>query len=110
MFDKTSLFADFAAGPEQELVETNWGRLYVRAMTAGEKDRWDLRHAEVKGADFRARLVVACAFTEEGQPAFAASDIPALSALPVPALEPVVDTAVRINRMLAADVETLQKN
>ncbi len=110
MFDKSACFAAFSAGPEYEEVPTPWGVLRVRAMTAGEKDRWDVHHVETKGRDFRARLVVACACDGDGRPAFSESDIPALSGLPVGALEPVVDAAIRINRMRGEDVEALRKN
>lgn len=93
-----------------EEVETPAGVARVYALTAGEKDAFDVAHARAEGKDFRARLVVATVRDQEGHPAFTAADIPAISAAPFTLVEPLVKAAVRVNRMSDDEAEALRKN
>jgi hypothetical protein len=86
------------------------GTAYVRALTAGERDRFEVEHTKSADKDFRARLAAATLCDQEGGLLFAPSDIPRLSALPASVLEPIVQAAVKVNRLGAADIEDLRKN
>ena len=86
------------------------GSAYVRTMTAGERDRFEAEHLKDPSRDFRARVAVATLCDEEGRLLFAAADVPALSAIPYAALDPVVEVAMRLSRIGAADVKALEGN
>lgn len=86
------------------------GFVFVRAMTAGDRDRFEAEHASSKQRDFRARLVVASVCDETASLVFGPADVAALSALPASSLEPIVRAAVRINALSDDDVRDLEKN
>lgn len=102
----------FAArpAPAVERVETAAGTAIVHAMTAAEKDRFDREHVKARGQRFRARLIVATARDEKGEPLFGREDMEALDGLPVAYLEPLVEAAIRVNRMSDAEQAELEKN
>lgn len=91
-----------------EPVETPLGPTFVRSITAGEKDELEQEHA--KDGKLRCRLVVLCCCSEDGRPEFTAQDLPALDALPLSAVEPIVEAAIRLNRMSPRDAEDARKN
>jgi hypothetical protein len=103
-------FLAVSAEPAYEEVTTPSGAVRVYAMTLGEKDVFDIAHARAEGKDFRARLIVATVRDEAGNPVFRAHDIPAITRYPLPAVEPLVNAAVRVNRMSDDVAETLAKN
>jgi hypothetical protein len=78
MTTRESFLQAYAIPPQVEPV----GDAFVRAMTAGEKDRFDLAHTKAEGRDFRARLLAASVCDESGSLLFTEKDIPALSGLP----------------------------
>lgn len=96
--------------PVFEPVQTAAGLVHVHVLTAGEKDALDFAAAKTPGVDFRARLVVAACRLPDGALAFGPADVPALSSMPYPLLEPVVEAAIRINKMTDRDAEDLRKN
>lgn len=75
------------------------GEVFVRVMTAAEKDRFEADHLARKDklADFRARLVVAVACDADGLPLFTPADVPALGELSSLAIEPVVRKGLAMN-------------
>jgi hypothetical protein len=85
------------------------GSCFVRAMSAGERDEFEVAHARGKNRDFRARLVACSVCDEGGDLVFEPADIPALSALPAATLQPLVTAAVEINRLTEADVQDLEE-
>ncbi len=93
-----------------EEVETPAGTAYVRAMTAGERDRFDLAHAADPGLDFRARMLVHTVCDEKGNLLFRKDDIPQLTALPAHLVDPLLEAAIRVNQMSSEDLEALRKN
>ena len=95
-------------GRRIEPVETPAGPTFVRTITAGEKDEFD-REAR-KDGKFRCRLVLLCCCDQDGRPEFTNHDLPVLDALPLATVEPIVEAAIRVNRMAEADAETLRKN
>jgi hypothetical protein len=97
-------------GLDYEEVELSAGKVRVCALRAGEKDAFDIAHAKAKGNHFRARLIVATCRDESGAPVFDESDLPRLSAAPLLLVEPLVEAAIRVNRMSDKDAEALEKN
>jgi len=84
------------------------GSCFVRAMSAGERDEFEVAHSKGKHRDFRARLVAMTVCDEDGNLAFSPADIPALSALPAATLQPLVVAAVEVNRLTEEDVADLE--
>jgi hypothetical protein len=84
------------------------GSCFVRAMSAGERDEFEVAHSKGKSRDFRARLVACTVCDENGDLVFQPADIPALSALPASTLQPLVAMAVEVNRLSEADVADLE--
>ena len=85
------------------------GSCFVRAMSAGERDEFEVAHTKGKSRDFRARLVACTVCDEAGELVFSPADIPALSALPAATLQPIVTAAVEVNRLSEADVKDLEE-
>ena len=86
------------------------GPIYVKEMTAGERDAFEVAHAKSGEKDFRARLAAATICDEDGRLLFGPGDIAALSAIPASVLEPIVQMAVAINRLSKETIEDLEKN
>ena len=107
---RDQFFAQAESRRTVESVETPAGKVFVHSLTAGEKDRFDIAHAKAKGEHFRARLLVATARDEEGDPVFGEGDVEMLSECPVSLLEPIVEVALRVNRMTDKDAESVEKN
>lgn len=91
-----------------EAVETPAGTTYVRTLMVGEKDRFDVSSA--KDGQFRARLVMACCCDEQGRPVFQDGDVHRLNDMPVHLLEPIVDAAIRLNKIGPQDAEAIRGN
>ena len=84
------------------------GSCFVRAMSAGERDEFEVANTRSKNRDFRARLVTCTVCDENGDLVFTTADIPALSALPATMLQPMIVTATEINRLTESDVADLE--
>ena len=110
-----------APAPGKTLVELPelGGAVYVREMTAGDKDAWEdsllrRRAAEKNSAaalhNFRAELLALLIVGEDDTPLFTRDDIEALARKSAKALEPAFDVALSINGLTEAAVEELAKN
>ena len=100
----------FAASTDRviEPVETPAGKTFVRTLMVGEKDRFDTQAAKSKM--FRAHLVLACCCDEQGRPEFQEPDLYRINDLPMSFIEPIVDAALKLNRIGVEDSETIRKN
>lgn len=85
------------------------GHVWLKPMSAGERDRFEIEHEASKKLNFRARLAAASLSDEDGNLLFGPEDIPALSALPATAFDPILETAVKINGLTKEDIEELEK-
>lgn len=96
-------------GRSIEPVDTPLGRTFVRSLTVGEKDEWDV--ATQGGTRMpRVQLAIACCCAEDGTPEFTEFDVGMLRDLPSHYLEPVIDAAMRVNRFGKQEQEALRKN
>lgn len=86
------------------------GAVYVRTLTARERDAFEIANTKAHARDFRARLVVATACDEAGVDLFRVDDVAAVSNLSCSVLDPIVDAALAINRFTKGDVEAVEKN
>ena len=104
---------------KRELVEIpEWGgSVYVRAMTAFERERFEESLIQGKGKKARMRLVYARARLativcedEDGNPLFGENDIAWLAKKSAKALDRIFDVAGRLSGLNEEDVEDLVKN
>lgn len=94
------------------------GDIFVRNLTAGQRDRYELEcfvdgagmTAALDGIGVRARLAIATVCDEAGDLLFTADDLEALAKKSGAALDRVYEVATRLNRVSDADVEELAKN
>lgn len=103
--------------PIHEVDVPEWGgKVLVRALTAGERDRYETEATleglvgAVSGAGLRARLSVICLCDEDGNRIFDADDAEELAAKNGRALDRVFELAAELSGMGANDVETLAGN
>ena len=114
---KDTILAAEDLGRERVAIKDWGGEVFVRAMTAAERDEWEAGLVAEKGADptarmrnLRARLAVLCVVTEAGERIFADSDADALGKKSAKALDRIFEVASRLNGLTAKDVEHLEKN
>ena len=93
------------------------GHVFVKTLSARVKEEWEQERLRVKGSDtevnlinVRASLAAATMCDAEGQLLFGMEDIVALNEKSVKALDRVFETAVKLNRISAQDVDDLTKN
>jgi hypothetical protein len=91
--------------------------VFVREMTAREKDKWEDALVNRKGkkiqtnlANLRARLVVATACDADGNLIFRPEDVEYLTEKPVKVLERLCAAAQKLNNVSEDDEEELVKN
>ena len=95
-----------------------WGGVvYVRSMTALERDRFEASLIEMRKGkqrlnldNARARLAVMVCVDEDGKPLFQPSDVGWLAAKNAAALDRIFEVASDLSRLSADDVEELTKN
>lgn len=95
-----------------------WGvTVRVRALTSGERDRWEsITYLDKKGGvavpeDIRAKLVsFSCVDPETGERLFTEEDIPALTKKSGVAMNRLWPVASRLSRILSSDLDELVKN
>ena len=101
--------------PIEGVFVPEWGEtVFVRTLTAGERERWE-EEARPDGSarsrhQVRASLVVLAACDEDGRPIFTPADLPALCGKSARAMMRVFDRALKLNDFNAEDVERLEKN
>lgn len=83
------------------------GRVYVRHITAGERDEWESM-GEPGRNEARARAVAFCACDQRGRRLFTAADIPALAGKNADAIDRIFYAAVAANRVSAAELEAAE--
>lgn len=95
---------------EEVAIPEMGGSVFVRTMTAGERDRYELEHFRNKDRDVRARLAAYTVCDADGKLLFTPTDIPALSAGSAAVLSRIFNVAVRLNHLTPDDVAELEKN
>ncbi len=102
-----------------ELVEVpEWqGSVYVRELTAAERDHWEGKLVNLKGKvatvtfdNARAALAAATVVDAEGSRLFTVEDVEALGQLSGAALNRVYEVAARLSGITEEDIEELTGN
>jgi hypothetical protein len=97
--------------PRKEVFVAEWNTaVFIRTMTAGERDAWEAAVTRSRDKDVRARLIAQTVCDADGKLLFTREQIPALSAKSGVALSRLFDAAIKLNRVLPADVAELEKN
>jgi hypothetical protein len=93
------------------------GAVWVRTMTAAERDEWEAsrlhgegRRRDVSLENMRASLVAACAVDEHGNRLFDDADVEALGAKSARALDRLFQVAQRLNGVTAEDLDEITKH
>jgi hypothetical protein len=92
------------------LIAGDDAHVFVRMITAGERDALEAEHAKAKERNLRARIVAWTACDELGNLLFLPTDVPMLSKLPTTVLDPIVKAANAINKTSDVELEELEKN
>jgi hypothetical protein len=97
--------------PLKEVPVPEWGgKVFVRMMTAGQRDAFEAEQTTNPHRDLRARLAVATVCDEAGELLFTAEDVPTLTKKSARALDRIFAAAARHNGITQADVDELRKN
>ncbi len=97
--------------PLHEVAVPEWGGMVlIRAMTGGERDRFEAAWKQDPSSDIRARLAQATLCNPAGDLIFKLEDVPSLSAKSSKALDRIFTAATIHNGITDRDVEELRKN
>lgn len=95
----------------EPLAIPEWGgQVFIRTMTAGDRDRFEGRVSADPHKDLRAHLAVATLCDEVGKAMFSSDDVPVLTAKSAGALDRIFTASVKLNKIGKADVAGLRKN
>jgi hypothetical protein len=86
------------------------GQVFVREMTAAERDRFEAAHIKAPFVNLRARLAAATLCDDQGALLFGPGDVEALGLIPARILDRVFPVASRLSGLSRSDVEDLEKN
>lgn len=84
--------------------------IYVRTMTASERDSFEAEHLKSATANCRARLAARTVCDQLGERIFIEADIQKLGGKSSRPLARIFDAAVKLNGISKSDVEELEKN
>jgi len=97
--------------PREEVPVPEWGgSVFVRTLTASERDRLETDWERTARVHFRARLVRFTVCDDAGKDLFRDVDIAVLGAHSTAAISRLTDVAFRLNKFTKTDVEELEKN
>lgn len=91
------------------------GDVIIKELTGRERDEWEAsfqgkKKGEINWTNFRARLIVACAVDESGQPLFYPTDVDLVGELSAAALDRVFGAARKLSGLTDQDIDELAKN
>jgi hypothetical protein len=97
--------------PNRALPIPEWGcTVYIRTMSAGERDRYEAAHLANPYQDARARLAAETVCDELGNKLFTADDVAAISQKSCKALDRIFAAAMHHNGVTKDDIDELKKN
>lgn len=114
---KAAIFATIGAAIAESVAVPEFGNdltLKVSVMTVAERDAFDNAYREIeeskRAANFRPLLMVFTVKDQNHKPVFSVEDVEQIKQLNSLAVVRLTDAALRINKMLKADVEAHEKN
>jgi hypothetical protein len=106
--------------PREVVATPEWGEatsVIVRALTALERDQWELANYDLKAretkvtmANARARLAVLCVIDEAGERVFRDEDANLLGRSHSAPLDRIFEVCRRLSGMMMTETEILRKN
>jgi hypothetical protein len=100
--------------PSEEVAVPEWGgAVRVRALTAGERDSFELDMKDARDGgkpNIRGALAVRVLVDEDGRRLFEDSDAATLASLHAKPLDRIFSAATRLSGITPDDVEVLEKN
>jgi hypothetical protein len=109
--DRQSILASAPVFPRELVNVPEWGGdVWVRTLSASERDQLEMQWEKTKRVHFRARLVYYCCCDENGKDLFREEDVPVLGAKSTTAVARICDVAFRLNKFTREDIEELEKN
>lgn len=115
---KAAIFATIGEALCENIAVPEFGAdvdsLNVSVMTVAERDAFDNAYRDIeeakRAANFRPLLMVFTVKDKNHKPVFAVEDVDQIKQLNSLAVVRLTDAALRINKMLKADVEAHEKN
>ena len=103
--------------PLERVDVPEWGgEVFVRTMSAAERDAWEIKTYSERGddeqanlTDFRTRLAILCVVDETGKPIFTEEDFVWLRLKSSLVISRIYDVASRMNGLSKKDVDELTK-
>ena len=86
-----------------------WGKVYIRSLTAAERNELEVRATEKKLDNFRVTLVGLSLCDENGKQLFTRQEFAKLGAKSAASVGFVFDEAVSLNKIGKQDVDELKK-
>ena len=86
------------------------GSVYLKEMSAGERDRLESEHVASGSKNFRARVILATVCDPSGVKLFGKDDLSLVANMPASIIDPLVKEAVSLNKMSGDDIEDFRKN
>jgi hypothetical protein len=88
-----------------------WGcDVFVREMTARDRDAFEVFVTKNNGINFRAALIVRTVCDESGTLIFGEQDIKAVGEMKASTISPIANLAIRVNAIGKKDIEELEGN
>ncbi len=107
--DKAAILGKTAL-PIMELDIPEWeGKVFIRVMTAKERDLFEARQRRDDFENIRARIARASLCDDNGNLLFTDEDIATLSNLHGKALDRIFEAAVKFNKIGSKDIDELKK-
>ncbi|SIN97628.1 hypothetical protein SAMN05444166_1870 [Singulisphaera sp. GP187] len=100
--------------PRKKVTLPDGGEVYVRTLTAAQREEWEACLSDTEGARakglIRASLVALTVCDEHGATLFTKADVPALAEKSAPVIIRLFEEASEFNSVTKADVNELEKN
>jgi hypothetical protein len=111
MLDRATILAVSRTLPSEPVAVPEWGgTVFVRVMTAGERDRFEVIAEDTARKDFRALLAVFTVCDDAGTRLFTEADVPDLTRLPFQGLQRIAEAAMKLNQVTTEGVNGFKKN
>lgn len=97
--------------PREAVEVPEWGlTVWVRTISASQRDAFEGALAKDQYLDVRARLAAYALCDEDGSPLFTEADIKALGMKSSAAISRIADVAMRLNAVTPKDLDAIEKN
>ena len=111
MISKETLLSACKKRIEKVEVPLEGGHVFVKSMTAQERDDYEITAMEIGAKTFsRAMMVIFSACDKDGNLIFSSDDIEAVKNMDASIVQPIFNKALDLSYFTAEDIEELEKN